>query len=374
MTHIEGEPLFYYDLFENRMLTGATAYEDALAAGSNPHDFIDLRDALHDPKRYAALVTNEVPRQIELPDQEDLTALAQWVGHEILGERVRVVIGHFKFLHKLSLGASEKGIEKLGGFSALYERAELPNAVRYGLYDSWDINDFADYVYKQETNPDRTKSLTQTLREANLRGEGPGLKTINERTKGGMRRLLTRRGLYIFFGADEDYYEDWGVDFMFANNGRPVDTGVLKLLSPKRLSPGAKTIHARYGTIEKFNLKVEDKYYAEVDRITIRNAHKFAATMQAVNDGDLPTSIMVGCTNEAELRHVVGKYQLLEELCPALEPDQIIEIVQGTTKQALYAIMRRNRDKTAAHIEVAAVRIDVFDDVWPPTPKLALKV
>jgi len=291
-----------------------------------------------------------------------------------MDEEIRVVSDHFLGLRRLGLGPQENLIQPMG-FTKLYQAAELPNAVRNNLYDDWDIDDFAKYVCKQALSPNKIRgSIHEALKIAARRGEGPSYKTVRERVMGGIPRLLARGGLYSFKSVDDHYIIDWGVDFAKANKGRMPHSGDMSLLSPKSLAPSRATIIIRFTSMERFALEVEDRYLTEQARIEKHNATRFTAIMRDIHAGELPTSIFINCTGPAELRHIAGKYLLLKKLCPEFDEERLASTAQLSVKHIIRTIRRNDPEQAPVSIELKALDIGVFDDVWPAKINNALKV
>lgn len=363
----EGKPNFYYDLFEGRLITGGDAYEDALAAGSHPQDIVDLRSLLMDPVRYVETLPDNAIRRKSPWDTTETTEIFSWIGREVIGEDTRVIDDYFKVLHKLGLGPSSNRIRVLGGYSDFYQATELPNAVRRGTYDHWDIDDLTIYVCNHARNI-RTDgpTLVEILSEANQKGEGPSYVMIRHRVPEGIPWLLNRGGIYYFKNVPDDYYVEWGVDFKFSNNGKRISTSDLQVLSPKQLSPSKSPIIKRFDTMDNFNILVEDRYYTELDRITARNARRFKSIMQDIYYGILPPSLFVNCSNESELRQAAGKYELLRKLTPTMKLDELEELARhSVSREVVWTIMRYREDLRAIDIARYARDIDIYEDMWP---------
>ncbi len=360
----EREIYQYYDVSEGRLLTGQASYNQAIESGANPVDLIELRDILIEPEKYE--LPKAVPLEASYWDESSAVALTSWMGKRVIKDTVRLVDDHFRTLYKLGLGPSNKKISSLGGFSKLYEKAELTNAYKRGIYDEWDIDDFADYVGRVASNTPKTESLKNKLIDMSRAGEGPSYKVIIRRVPGGLGSLLARRGYYDFQRRDEEGYIEWGVDYKFSNNGRAIDTGALGLLSPKRRSPSSSAVIRRFGCVANLDQLVEDRYYEEQDRIETYERKMFRQIMEGLGSGLYPTNLFMECETEAEMRHMAARYSLMSKLCDSIRPEPMVQLARKSTKSVIKEIIKRSDNTLSiADIEVTACTLDIFDDVWP---------
>lgn len=362
-------PIFYYNLQESQLLTGSDTYAQAIDSGSHPADIIPLRELVMNAAQYGSLIPRGAeikPTNLDVWDEDTLVSLTQWLGREVLGEESNLISDYLAVLNRLGLAPSEKAVATImGGYSALYEAADLPNARRRGRYDMWDVERFTRYVCQIVRRLPKTESYIKALNAKAKNGEGPSYRIVKRRIPGGVPRLLARDGLYDFQEVDDEYFLDWGVDFMVANNGRLVDSDALDLLSPKRMSPSRTTVSRRFTSIEKFNEQASERYFDVVEKTKQQNGDRFEKIMQEIHDGALPTSILAGCRSEADMRHVVGKYRLLQSYCPTLDQKKLEDAARLSRDQVMRVIRQHHRNLPSVEIEFKAEALGVFEDVWP---------
>lgn len=366
-------PDFFFDISEGRLIVGDQAFADAVGSGTHPSDIHPFRDVII--KAMPHTLEKEVPLEVSTWSMDDYVSLTSWLGRQVVGEETRLIDDHFHELHKLGLGPSPKMIGARGGYSALYEKAGLVNVYKRGIYNEWTIDEFTEHVCRIARATPKTASIKGALTDLSRSGEGPSYKVISARVPGGLKKLLARGGFYDFQKADLDDFIEWGVDFKFANGGIAIEASALDALSPKRRAPSRGGIPTHFGTMANFNNIVDARYFEELDRIESRNRDQFQKIMEALNVGDLPTSLFVDCSSESEMRHVAGKYWLIRKLCGGMEARAIAALAQKSSKSVVTEIMKRNKDvMKIADIEEAALVLDVFDDVWPVAPKNGLKL
>lgn len=359
------EPVFYYDVLEARLLVGADSYDRAIESGAHPADLIPLQHILNEPGAYPLPQHEQIKDANKWP-RENVLGLITWVGSCVLDEDQPVRQEQFATLRKLGLGPSEKVYRKLGGFLKLYQKADLENcAPERNAYDSWDVDSFTEYVCAFAQRTPASQSLVEAIQQAHAHGKGPSYKIIKQRVDGGLASLLTRGGFYDFRGADDEYYLEWGVDFKFSNNGRDVDSEACSILSPKRRGPARTRITPRFGSMERFNILIQDRYAEEVERVAARNETKFMEIMEAIHTGELPSALFLGCASPDEMRALAGKFQLLTKLCPSMKPETKLSRAGGSAKRLISTIIQSNGTSTAADVESAAIALDVYEDVWP---------
>lgn len=352
------------------VLIGRRALEAHLDAGGHPADVLPLAEVVtNTPERFTPAESPIEWTHDNMVDQ------VNWLGHELLGPSTRITQNLLSNLRRLGLGASSKRIRSQGSYSTLYTEANLANTRRRYIYEDWDIDDFTNFVCRIAATTPKTRSIKDRLNELARVGDTPSYKVITRRTRGGIKELLARGGYYDFQRATDEDYLDWGVDFKFANNGRPLEPYVFRLLSPKRLAPSYRAALGHFKTTEHFDVLVDDRYFAALERMEHEHREIFQRIIHEIHEGALPTELFLECQTEADLCQSASKFWLINELCPSIEPSDRLKVAKRSIKSvAKFIVERGDGTITMGDVEETGLMLGIFDYLWPTPPKNALKI
>jgi hypothetical protein len=360
----EKKTLHFYDTTALGLIIGDAAYQSAIESGTHPSDIIPLSYVLGGQ---VPLPEDKIkPLNTVSWDTKRFVEYTSWLAKVALDDpETKITDNHFAAAHRLGLGPSLKRIDKIGGLSFLYVEANVKNAYKRGLYDSWSREDFASYVGKIARRTPKNESLRDKINVFAKENKGPSAKVIVRRT-GSIGNALSMDGLVDANGMDRSDYIDWGVRFYLANDGQPIDTDALEYLSPRRLSPSRSGIVRNFGSLEAFRIEVEPLYQIEYKQKQEEQSKKFNDAVTFIHKGEVPTDAIADSCNGNELVKACSQFLVVNRLLPELTELRKSEIAKMQTKNFVNAILIHGEDTiSAADIEEMAEMIGVFSDIWP---------
>lgn len=363
----EPSPEFLFDTSSGSLLTGEDAINYHIEAGGHPDDVQPLSELLLISDDLFPIDRKQFPK-IDANNLEpiDFVSLTKWLGHQVIPHDARFSQTVFDRAYVLGIGPSVRKLDRAGGISTLYDKADIRNVYKRGIYDSWTRQDIAQYVGGIARKTPKTMSLRDRIDQMARDGQGPSHKVIVKRT-GSMGNALILDGLVEPNVMNRDDYVEWGVKFYLANNGLHVDSDSLDYMSPLRLSPSKGTIISNFGSIEAFRMEVVPPYQIEAKKREEQDRVKFGEIMQALNIGTLPVEVLKNATCFKEMSQAYAQFMVTQYLLPDAKPSWQISRGHVVSQKVFVDSLIRggNGDITAAGIEIAAENIGVFDDIWP---------
>ncbi len=363
------QPNYYFDLSTGSLLVGETAYELHIESGANPADIKSIGEVVCDPSielvrsQYEPLDTRGWSKEACISaGQRVLSFLPDT--YEAYNPLSKSVIHR---AHILGFMPGVSTITASSRFSTIpnFNRAiGLEPGLSRGIYDSWSVQQFVDYVGKMASKVPKHRNLSGQLESLSQKGEGPSPYVIRKRL-GSLSRAINLAGYADPRSWEEQDYLDWGVRFMLANDGELPVAGVIEVLSPQRKAPSRKNIHDRFGTLSKFKTRLAEEYSAEVERQEGERKQKIDYIEEAIKNGLVPAELLEQ-TEPSSLLKIVGRYMVVSKLLAHLEESEKQDIATlRRTNSFSKAIQRENAEISLGLIETTAEEIGFFDDIWP---------
>lgn len=370
----------YFDLSTGQLIVGQAALETHFNSGGNPLDTIPLRQLL---QREDSNIRSDSYTHLDVNDwnNRDYLSYGHWLRSLLaVPDKKRTVLSEEVFTKSYFLGLGPgahrvKSPQRFGSLTKFYYAlGELP-ARESGRYDDWTKSNYADYVEKiflellRKRDADgntRPFSLADEINRRSKSGEGPSVWRMSE-DAGRIMHLLSLKGYADVRRWEERDYIDWGVRFMFANEGRVPNTTTMDFLAKTRRGPTSKSVYMRAGrSIPKYQQTVEEEYESELIRRDTERESKLEDIHEAFEDESLPVELFSGCRSEDQLISSIAKYRTFLKFFPELrDGHRLQEVIFFQPNNFVQAIRSINSAITGGDIEEAALMLGVFDDIWP---------
>ena len=157
-------------------------------------------------------------------------------------------------------------------------------------------------------------------------------------------------------------YIQWGADVKHANDYAELTQTLVAMLSKNDRGPSFRTLYNKFGSLIRYQglVDIELQNRQEQKLRKIKHYHKLIA------DNQLPLAYR--SLKEADLLHMAGKYVLVNALIRkhnhVADSRTITAIADADTNDMIRLLLAR-RGVSRADIEVTAVEMAIFDDIWP---------
>jgi len=269
----------------------------------------------------------------------------------------------------LGLCAGYRSISKWFSTMAAY-RSELglPEGKLMHVYDQWSTNDFITYAKKisqqlkrRPGHTGRPSSYDYEARAHKTRNKGPGRRVLLERV-GGVNALNELIGYPdIKTWSDEDFIE-WGIKVQEANPHEPLGTNIFNILSRRDRGPSANTIASRFGIRSFSALVAEQRTAKKKAAAEIENhwagRYDYLITWHLIEqpEKEIPP---------AEKARIAMRYDVARLCLPTAPAGTIRSIARSRVGLITDIRARSNKGVTAAQVEMVAVSLHVFDELFP---------
>ncbi len=357
----------YFDLATGQLLIGEEAYAAHIEAGNHPGDIEKFGRILVSGTRMINAYDLPNIDHSNWPDSDTPV----WIKH--LHETIQREDPKRVVTKEVILRAGFMGLipriryfrDLPGELSAVYNDAEVFDARQRDNFKHWTTREFVDYVQRLVVRFHGKPSYEQ-LKLACSEPGNPNLRQIRYRIEGGVSTLYEMAGFPNIRTWGYDQYIEWGVKFMFANEGRLPTLPALRHLHAQSLGPDVSTIYKNVAPFSKYKQLVQEDYDLEVEWRNAEREHKLMLIDNALSDGILSLSLYEIAQSEDELISIWAKYLVIERLLPNLEAQYKCQnsIIQRSD-WFIRAIQRVNPEISAGRIEQTASLLGVFDDIWP---------
>ncbi|MEO8105507.1 MAG: hypothetical protein ABI602_04195 [Candidatus Saccharibacteria bacterium] len=253
-----------------------------------------------------------------------------------------------------------------GNFSAYKEAIGSP--IRYDRlkYKGWTTAEYVAYAEQTYEKLGQYPS-NQDYREQFDRGEGPSLKMINDRF-GGIK--VFHRRLSYPHRSTEDWIEDdfitWGINVMKANPDESLSLVMVKILSRRGVGPSTQALTKKCdGGWAGLKAKIIDEGALQIEAEATTRFKNLDSYIKLENEGKLPISSK-NLTEKAK-RGLSGRHAVIEAVARGVTVFQRTRLLKCHSKNFISQLLTIRPDLTAGHIEMRAISLDVFDDIWPVT-------
>lgn len=359
---------FWFDTRNGTQLVGWEAVFPRLMEGS--HDVVRLIDILEaedfpfGPYQYAKLdEASWEPR--------DYYNYGQWVLNLICKDEEKakpLAQEHLVRLHRLGIGPHFRRVLKHNQakyFSELRQNLGSPPHERKGEHAYWTTRDFIRYAEALAAELGR-RPRAQDYDEVAAKRGGPTSKIIQTHVPGGVGVLSELIGYPNTrqWGAEECI--DWGARVMAANEGRRLTSVMAIILAKRERGPSDTSIRKKCGSWKTFAEGAEEEFRRMQGEEQAAREVKLMRYGQMLCNGTLPSSF-VALKKEKDLFRAAGKFLVAGNVAPyGLSDSKKIELATASAERFIRILIEKFPHLTAGKIEIIALSLGVFDDIWPP--------
>lgn len=225
-----------------------------------------------------------------------------------------------------------------------------------GRYRDWTIADYVAYASKL------ARSCKGKPKEKDyLAADGPSPLQIKRYTGEGISMLNELIGYPNIRNMDEHDFIDWGVKVMEANDGR-LSAPILKILSSREQGPGVRAVMTKFVSIPQFREQVQERYEASEKKKFAARQEKIAEYRRLQEEWELPKEVANLSDDKAVV--FIAKYWVAMKCLPGISTDVHIDVASNTNS-FVTRLRRSYLQVSSGDIETAALRLGVFDDIWP---------
>jgi hypothetical protein len=231
----------------------------------------------------------------------------------------------------------------------------------YIHYRDWTIEDFVNYakgISNGLSRKTKKKLYINDINQHRVAGNGPGYKLIRSRV-GGLRKLNDLIGFPDVHSWEYDDYIDYGVKVAEANPDRGATPSLVEILAQRGRGPYEWTIANKFGTWRKY---AEQVRFA-ADSIQYDRQSKMQSYRSGVESGIYPAAF--GNLEDDKLARAIGLYRISEFCLRNVSQEERAAAATKIPSNFIREAMESDKSLTAGHIEMIAVTLDVFDEVWP---------
>lgn len=364
----------YYDLAEDGLIIGGAALDDAIEAGQHPADIQVLGRLLHQPERPVdsdftpPTDYSQWDPALDVPTAKWLHALIQESHPEeksALSEEALVRAGYLGLIPRITYFK-----KRPGGTQGLYAEAELRDVKMRGYFDSWTAQDYVNYVRKLGETLKRKPQHEDFVEYARIAGN-PSEKQMQKQF-GKPSVALELAGWVNVKEWDTNDFIDWGVHFMFVNDGLVPTSRHLRYVcaGSRGIGPGPDAIydHEDFSSLMDFQTKVAEEYTKQ--HLSRESTEKLLIEQTEIDAQHNPIvqELLDGLDEPVRRAQTYAKFLLIYPLLPE-------DIVQSELKamcqmkQASYFVERVIRvcpEVSLAELETMAAAKGLTDIIWPP--------
>ncbi len=354
---------FWFDTRDGALLIGREAAIPRLnEAGS---DVLPLAEIL-EAEEFPYGIHEYDKTEVEDWTKEDYINYGRWVLNIIKTEEELQPITrrHIVRLYQLGLGPRHTHMLEACQAKTWWElRREVgsPPGHDIGRFLEWTLQDFVNYARSLEAELKR-KPTELDYAQASIKRDGPTPRIIDSRLPGGVGYLNENLGYPNIHNWTKDDYVSWGAKVIKANGGRTITSQFPKILSKRKRGPSDRTIYNHFGNWDNFITQAEEEFIQLEQEARTSRVSKLKHYTEMVKDGTLPTEF--SNLDEEQLIQGAAKYLVVSKCAPDLSSYQKLVISQ---RQHTYveALMNAKEGLTAGKIEIIAISLEVFDDIWP---------
>lgn len=362
---------FMFDTMAGSLIIGEAAYAESIEAGTHPYDIVDV----------SAILTGEAETQVEVEPLEvedwqpkDYIAYGKWL-LSVLPDNYRLKHKTLQLAYKHGFGPEPQRIyrkdkrtsqPRFNGYADFYMQIGATESVKKGLHDHMTFTDAMDYVKKecQKIAQRGVRPTAEYFLQLASEGKGPAQKAIKRITGKPYGKLIDMAGYPEPRAWSNEDYVEWGVRFTIANDRLPYHGGI-RQLSKRFRGPSDASIARRFGGILSYQTEVEAAYRRHVEEKEYILQAKLDDIKLGIEDGTIPSTILDE-TDQEKLLITAGKLAIVHKVLDGITPKQALTIARiKSTDAFVNGLLKRAPKLTKADIEVVALGLGVFDDLWP---------
>ncbi len=159
-------------------------------------------------------------------------------------------------------------------------------------------------------------------------------------------------------GWDVQRFENWGVDYMWANQGHIPTRITMQACSRKNVGPTKTGAVDRYGSLINFQATLTEKFQEDFE-------NRFQELLTAVHHGKVPSSLFENTNTIWDVFGQFYTYQIVQELCNSFADDRMVVITKAVTNGGIKTTEYGNPKKLTERIFESAKQSGVFNICWP---------
>lgn len=366
-TDTESE-VYFFNTMNGSLLVGQTAVEAELESGSNPADIVSLaelltqNDRMVGPKDFEPMPRDAWDRTLDVAAIRWLHGVvSQNNSGQCISEEVITRAGYMGLVPRVHYFRS-----KPGGLAGLYAEAGLKGTRNRNLISAWTTRDFISYIDGLTKDLRHKPGYDDLVNASQASAKNPSPEQIVRKFGASLPQLFELAGYPDIKSWTEEDYIDWGVRFMFANDGKLPTSRSMAILSSRHRGPHYKSIYDNIGSLVHYQKLVQEKYELEMNYREQVAKERIEQIELEIEDGTYPRALFEqGETSKAKIA-IYARYRLLQYLLPSLEEKYKKQNAKIQRPDWFVgAIQRANPALSAGQIETTASTLGLFDDIWP---------
>ncbi len=368
----ESAPVVAFDVNEGKLVIGAAAFEDAIESGIEPSNFIGMAQLLSQKERIVGPSYTEPIEHADWDPALDIP-LITWLDGIIksahpgeksaVNEEAVIRAGFCGILPRITYFR-----KRPGGLQGLYADAELRDVKMQGCFDNWSKQDYVGYLQKLSRELGRKPNVRDIRVYSHIAGN-PSEYNIGIAC-GSPGNAMELAGWVNVRKWNTNDFIDWGVRFMFVNNGIVPSTPHLIYVGANKrgIGPSDTAIirHDGFTGIMDFQTQVMEEYTSQrlaretTDKMLIEQAELEAQYKPAVS------ALFMKNTDPDKRLQAYARLIVVENLLPGITLKDLVTIC-GYKRPSYFAekIIELNPTVTLADLETLAVSKGVYHLLWP---------
>jgi hypothetical protein len=355
---------YWFDTREGSLLIGRDAAQERIDEGGP--DILPFRDILEGE------ALPEIPDYYDKIDarkpalkwsREDYIAAGRMVVRALDPEHHNIPVRwqHIQRLAQLGLSPALRSFRRHFELLSTF-RNEVGSMHHFQTrtYEHWTFYDYVEYVGKVLNELNR-KPMKADFAERSKRGEGPDYGKISQ--KANLRKVYEHLGIPDLQSWEDEDALDWGVKVKMANNGIPLNPYVIHALSQRNRGPSLRYLDYRQGGLVKFDSRVTEQYFDQIASDQQLREARLKQYRQMAESGRLPNGF--SGLDADRLLKAAPRALLIEAIAPGIPEAKKAELAQGHLSGITYTLLNYESGLTPGHIESTAIRLDIFDEIWP---------
>lgn len=346
---------YWIDTRTGDQIVGEVAYDERVGQ-SQPGDLVSIQDILINPDFPYNPADYKKPRKIT-HDRDQLIAYGTWILSHLEGtdHEGRVTREHIARLGAFAVGPGVYGVKsQFDGDLWRFQEAIGSGAKRtletYHEWTHYRLIEFAHALSKRL----RRKPTEVDYERACEDLDAPSFYVLRQ-TIGGIAKINELIGYPNIQDWNEEDYVNWGVKVMQANNGARPTARIMNVLSQRKRGPSPSIVYQKF-KISYFQERVWERYGQVVEEDQVRTAERLSLYDE--------TAVSTDISDQKKIAWI-GKHELARALVRN-KPNSYYDFLSRQPVNEFVKLIQRDTDLSLGHIELKAVSLGVYDDIWPP--------
>lgn len=359
-----------FDIREGVFILGNNQ-DELLECGVNPNDVYEL----------GALLLNAAGVKIESAmfpsddykdwERKDYEVYAKWLHSVLVSVDPDIPTPTEKVYERayyLGIGPEPRRItRRYGPLWKFHDGLEFKGGYCRGKFDDWSKRDFIEYGKRIVDAIHGKKPTEEAFQRWFENGRGPSPALIRRRI-GGIGIFQELLGFPFIRNWEEDEYVSYGTKVALANPGRRLTRDVFDELSKRKRGPSTRSIVNHFGKLGDFQetvyQKAEELEREERDRIKVKNNEIERMFELGIFPEELEGTVRE-CDDKSRIQRCAVFLLVNSIFGEDLPTNEKIKLSGVSSKNLIRGIRSRKPSIGAGEIEIRAVQLDIFDDIWP---------